>query len=91
MGGNTNRQLTEINAMYSKDMPFVILGNVFTQLNIRPNLVDGLFGTGNTVVNESNRRSLIYSKLQLVTNIHIDGKKARSWGNFITFLEKNLK
>lgn len=91
MNSNSNKQLTEINAMYSKDMPFVILWNVFTKLNIKPKLADTLRGTGNALVDESNWRSLLYAKLQLVTNIHIDGKKVRSWSNFINFLQNNLK
>ncbi len=91
MNSNSNRQLTEINAMYSKDMPFVILWNVFTKLNIKPNLADLLRGSGKTVINESNRRSIAYSQLQLVTNIHIDGKRVRSTSNFLKFLQNNLK
>lgn len=91
MNSNSNRQLTEVNAMYSKDMPFVILWNVFTKLNIKPNLADLLRGTGKTVINESNRRSIAYTQLKLVTNIHIDGKKVRSTSNFLKFLQNNLR
>lgn len=91
MNSNSNKQLTEINAMYSKDMPFVILWNVFTKLNIKPTLADSLRGTGKVTIDESNWRSLVYSKLQLVTNIHIDGKKVWSASNFMNFLQKNLK
>lgn len=91
MNSNSNKQLTEINAMYSKDMPFVVLWNVFTKLNIKPHIADNLRGTGKVTIDESNWRSLIYAKLQLVTNIHIDGKKVRSWSNFMDFLQNNLK
>ena len=91
MNSNSNRQLTEVNAMCSKDMPFVILWNVFTKLNIKPNLAELLRGTGKTTINESNRRSIAYTQLKLVSNIHIDGKKVRSTSNFLKFLQNNLK
>jgi hypothetical protein len=91
MNSNSTKQLTEINAMYSKDMPFIILWNVFTKLNLKPHLADSLWGTGKASINESNRRTLAYSQLQLVTNIHIDGKRVRSSSNFMKFLQNNLK
>lgn len=91
MESNSKRQLNEINSMYSKDMPFVIMGNVFTKLNIKPHLALSLRGSGDTQINESNRRSLVYQKLQLVSNIHIDGKKVWSRSNFIKFLEDNIQ
>ena len=85
------RQLTEINSIYSKDMPFVILGNVYSKLNIKPSIIEKLFGTGTVNLQESTRRNTIYNKLKLVTALHIDGKKARSTSNFIKFLKNSLK
>ncbi|MFA7717809.1 MAG: hypothetical protein WC875_03785, partial [Candidatus Absconditabacterales bacterium] len=86
------KDLNEINAMYSKDMPFVILGKIFSKLNIKPALAEKLFGTGNTTtIDEANWRSVVYQKLKLMTTIHIDGKRVWSMDNFIQFLEKGLK
>lgn len=85
------RQLTEINSIYSKDMPFVILGNVYSKLNIKPMIIEKLFGTGTVNLQEATRRNTIYSKLKLVTALHIDGKKVRSTSNFIKFLKNSLK
>lgn len=90
MNSNSTRQLYEINAMYSKDMPFVILWNVFTKLNVKPHIAEKFFVTW-AAIDEANWRSLIYKNMQLVTNIHIDGKRVRSWSNFMNFLQKNLK
>lgn len=90
MRSNSSKQLHEINATYSRDMPFVILGNVFTKLNIEESLAAKFFATG-TNIDESNRRNIIYQKLELVSNIHIDGKKVRSWSNFVKFLNNSLK
>ncbi|MEI7562173.1 MAG: hypothetical protein WCJ39_00110 [bacterium] len=72
-------------------MPFVILGNVYTKLNIKPAIIQNLFGTGNVDLQESTRRDTIYAKLKLVTALHIDGKKVRSTSNFIKFLKNSLK
>jgi hypothetical protein len=86
------KDLNEINAMYSKDMPFVILWKIFSKLNIKPALAEKLFGTWNTTtIDEANWRSVVYQKLKLMTTIHIDGKRVWSMDNFIQFLEKGLK
>jgi hypothetical protein len=39
------KPLIEINSIYSKDMPFVILGKEYLNLNIKPTLMEKLFGT----------------------------------------------
>jgi hypothetical protein len=39
------RPLTEINSIYSKDMPFVILGKEYLNLNIKPDMIEKLLGT----------------------------------------------
>ena len=85
------KYLNELNGIYSKDMPFVILGNVYTKLNIKPMIIQKLFGTGEAHLQESTWRNTIYNKLQLVTSLHIDGKKVRSSSNFVNFLRNSLK
>src|SRR5574344_332369 len=86
------KPLIEINSIYSKDMPFVILGNEYLNLNIKPDLVESLFGSGQNVdLNEYNRRNYIYKNLKLVSNIHIDGKKIRNFNNFESFLTNAMK
>lgn len=84
--------LTDINTIYSKDMPFVILGKEYIKLNIKHELKDKLFGTGSTIIfDEYNRRDYIYKQLQLVTNIHIDWKKIWNFDNFSNFLTDAIK
>lgn len=87
------KPLLEINSIYSKDMPFVILGKEYLNLNIEPSLMETLFGTGNSDIDldEYNRRTYIYKQLKLVSNIHIDGKKVRNFENFESFLTKAMK
>ena len=73
-------------------MPFVILGKEYLNLNIKPDVMESLFGTGNdTEINEYNRRNYIYKNLKLVTNIHIDGKKVWNVNNFSNFLANSIK
>ncbi len=81
------KPLTEINAIYSKDMPFVILWNKYLTINFKPDIIQKLRGTGETTdIDEYNRRNYIYKNLKLVTNVHIDGKKVRNFDNFSNFL-----
>jgi len=86
------KPLTEINSIYSKDMPFVILGKKYLTINLKPNVMERLFGTWATIdVDEYNRRNYIYKNLKLVTNIHIDGKKIWNFDNFSNFLTNAIK
>lgn len=86
------KPLIEINSIYSKDMPFVILGKEYLNINFKPDIMQKLFGTGNSVeINEYNRRDYIYKNLKLVKNIHIDGKKIWNMDNFSNFLTNAIK
>ena len=86
------KPLVNINSIYSKDMPFVILGKEYLTINFKPNVMQRLFATGNTVmIDEYNRRNYVYKNLKLVTNIHIDGKKIRNFDNFSNFLTNAIK
>ncbi|MEI7558715.1 MAG: hypothetical protein WCJ45_08270 [bacterium] len=42
---NKKRSLSEINSIYSKDMPFVILGKEYITLNLKPNVMEKLIAT----------------------------------------------
>jgi hypothetical protein len=86
------KPLVEINSIYSKDMPFVILGKEYLTINFKPNIMKRLFGSGSDVeIDEYNRRNYIYKNLKLVTNIHIDGKKIWNFDNFSNFLTNAIK
>jgi hypothetical protein len=43
---NKKKTLTEINTIYSKDMPFVILGKEYLTINFKPNIMEKLFASG---------------------------------------------
>ncbi len=87
-----NKPLNEINAIYSKDMPFVILGKEYLTLNTKSTISDKLFsGSGDVYMDEYNRRDFFYKNLQLVSNIHIDGKKIWNFDNFSDFLTNAIK
>ncbi|MEI6119239.1 MAG: hypothetical protein WCP92_08860 [bacterium] len=86
------RTLVEINSIYSKDMPFVVLGKEYLNLNFKPDIMEKLFGTGNTIeIDEYNRRDYVYNNLKLVTNVHIDGKRVWNVDNFSNFLTKSIQ
>ncbi len=86
------KPLAEINNIYSKDMPFVILGKEYLTINFKPNIMEKIFGSGNNVeINEYNRRQYIYKNIKLVTNVHIDGKKVWNFDNFSNFLTNAIK
>ncbi len=89
---NKKKSLTEINSIYSKDMPFVILGKEYLNINFKPEIIKRLFYTWTKIeINEYNRRDYIYKNLKLVKNIHIDGKRIWSFDNFSNFLAKAIK
>lgn len=86
------KPLVNINSIYSKDMPFVILGKEYLTINFKPDIMERIFGSGEKVdIDEYNRRNYIYKNLKLVTNIHIDGKKIRNFDNFSNFLTNAIK
>ncbi len=86
------KALTEINTIYSKDMPFVILGKEYLTINFKPAIIEKLFSTWSVIdMDEYNRRDAIYKNLKLVNNVHIDGKKIRNIDNFWSFLTNAIK
>ncbi|MCX6823682.1 MAG: ABC transporter substrate-binding protein [candidate division SR1 bacterium] len=86
------RSLVEINSIYSKDMPFVVLGKEYLNLNFKPDIMEKLFSTGNAIeINEYNRRDYVYNNVKLVTNVHIDGKRVWNVDNFSKFLTKSIQ
>ena len=85
------KPLLEINSIYSKDMPFVILGKEYLTINFKPDIMDILFASGTVEMDEYNRRNYIYKNLKLVKNIHIDGKKIWNFDNFSNFLTNSIE
>ena len=89
---DSKKPLTEINTIYSKDMPFVILGKEYLTINFKPDVMKKLITTGASwEMDEYNRRTYIYRNLKLVNNVHIDGKKIWNINNFSNFLTKAIK
>ena len=58
-----------------------------------PTIMQKIFGTWTTPppIDEYNRRNYIYKNLQLVTNIHIDGKKVWNFQNFAKFISSTFR
>jgi hypothetical protein len=86
------KPLAEINSIYSKDMPFIILGKEYLSINFKPNVIEKIFSTGSAFeIDEYNRRQYIYKNIKLVKNMHIDGKKIWNVDNFSTFITNAIK
>lgn len=88
---NKDKTLWEINEIYAQDMPFILLWNTFTKLQIKPEISKQLFKTGYDSIYEYNRRKRIYKNLNLTHNIKIDWDKLRNFSNFKEFIRSNLK
>lgn len=88
----TQRILNEINDIYAKDMPFVVLGKAFVPIQVKISVAEKLFWTGDIWLElyDYNRRDLIYRNLQLVNTVHIDGKKVLNYNNFFIFIKSSL-
>ncbi len=88
----SQRILNEVNSIYAKDMPFVILGKVFVPMQVKINVAEKLFGTGKSSLElyDYNRRELVYKNLKLVNTVHIDGKKVWNLNNFSLFIKNAL-
>ncbi|MFZ2150680.1 MAG: hypothetical protein WAZ12_04950 [Candidatus Absconditicoccaceae bacterium] len=88
--GNTENTIGQINEIYAQDMPFIILGNTFTKLQLKPDISKQLFQTGYDSIYEYNRRKRIYKNLNITSNVKIDGKNLLNISNFRSFIGKIL-
>lgn len=88
-----DKTLSQINEIVAKDMPIVILWKALSNINIKPDIAQSLWFSWNNIstLNEFNRRKNIYYNLNLVKNIHIDGKEIWNLKNFYRFLYWNIK
>lgn len=88
----SQKTLNDINNIYSKDMPFVILWKDFVPLQVKISVAQKLFNTGENKLElyDYNRRDLIYKNLKLVNTVHIDGKKVWDYNNFSLFIKNTL-
>lgn len=89
---SSQRTLNEINNIYAKDMPFVVLGKAFVPMQVKINVAEKLFWTGTEKLElyDYNRRELVYKNLKLVNTVHIDGKKVWNVDNFLLFIKNAL-
>lgn len=84
--------LSEMNEIIAKDMPVVILWKAISSINLKPDIANNLWlSWTDNKLNEFNRRKKIYSDINLVKNIHIDGKEIRNIKNFYNFLRQNIQ
>ncbi len=87
---NTENTIWQINEIYAQDMPFIILWNTFTKLQLKPDISKQLFQTWYDSIYEYNRRKRIYKNLNITSNVKIDWNRLRNISNFRNFIWKNL-
>lgn len=80
----------QINEIYAKDMPFLMLGTKYHPLYIKETAFTKLNLSG-TSLHLEDRRQKIYQNLHLVENINIDVDNARNFKKFKQFLQYSLK
>lgn len=83
---NKSKISSEINKIYSNDMPMVVLWRQYVKLNVKENIVKKL-DLENINLYEYNRRDEIYKKLSLTENVYIDKEKVKDLKNFLNFLK----
>lgn len=88
----SDRTLKEINDIYSKDMPFVIVWKAFVPMQVKINVAEKLFWTGSESLElyDYNWRDLIYKNIKLVNTVHIDNKRVWNYDNFSIFIKNSL-
>ena len=77
---------SEINKVYSTDMPIVVLWRQYVKLNVKEDIIKKL-EIEKLNLYEYNRRDEIYKKLSLTENVYIDKEKVRDLRNFWNFLK----
>lgn len=87
-----HKVLKEINDIYSKDMPFVILWKTFIPMQVKSNVAEKMFPEEWDTLDlyDYNWREMIYKDLKLVSTVHIDGKKVWNRDNFSMFIKDAL-
>ena len=83
---NKSKLITEINWIYSNDMPIVILWSPYEKLNIKDNILDKL-DKDNLNLYVYNWRDVIYKTISLTENIYIDKDKVKDLRNFWRFIK----
>jgi len=84
-----DNMILQINGIYETDLPFVMLGTIYTPLYIKDEVFQVL--PEDIELHEHNRRSILYKELRLVKNINIDMKNTWGLWGFLKFVFDNLK
>lgn len=85
----TTAVVQQINSILSQDMPMVILGNIYSLLQMQTKLATEVF-SGQTYLYSNQRRNQIYNNYSLVHNIDLEPSKIFNIQNFIDFIASKL-
>ncbi len=86
---NVAKIVSEINSIYAKDMPMLIIWKKQIQLNVKDALMNKL-DWENLNLYEYNWRDVIFKKISLTENIYIDKEQVKDLSNFRNFIKDPL-
>jgi hypothetical protein len=84
----------QILAIYTRDIPFIILGKQIKNIYVKPDIYEQIFLMYTGTIFENNRREIIYTQLVRARNMHIDREAIwwiRSLRKFIVETVNNKK
>lgn len=83
---NKSKIISEINSIYSNDMPILVLWSPYAKLNIKDTILSKL-DQENIDLYVYNWRDIIYKNLSLTENIYIDKDRVKDLSNFWRFVK----
>ncbi|MDR0651374.1 MAG: hypothetical protein LBG59_08510 [Candidatus Peribacteria bacterium] len=85
----TQNVIGEINVVLAQDMPIVLLGTVYTPLQMKTALAEEVFADEKDMY-ATTWRWKIFTTYSIVHNVRIDPQNALNWGNFKAFIMENI-
>ncbi|MDR2189933.1 MAG: hypothetical protein LBP53_01795 [Candidatus Peribacteria bacterium] len=85
----TQNIIGEINVVLAQDMPVVLLGTIYTPLQMKTAIAQEVFADGKDIYAE-HWRWKIFTTYSIVHNVRIDPKNAFNWEHFKSFIQENI-
>lgn len=85
----TQSVIGEINVVLAQDMPIVLLGTIYTPLQMKTTIAEEVFADEEDIY-ATNWRWKIFATYSIVHNVRIDPKNALKWQNFKAFIMENI-
>lgn len=86
--------VNELQNLYARDMPFILLWRQKNTVNIKPSILQNLQESFTGTLHEHSRRNILYENVTLTNNISINQQldlSRQSFKNFITWKDYNIQ